>query len=148
MPDVKVITGDAGEVLQFGPTRIRILEDGSRSENRISAIASMMPAHVNGPRTHVHLMHDETFLVTSGVLHFIIGDLEKDAMTGDYIVVPAGAPHTFVNASDQPVSFFTTFTPGFYVDLFRQLAKLNVKEERNAQLETELMIRYATVICD
>lgn len=125
MTDVKFTPGEAGEMLQFGPTRIWILEDGSGTENRSSAIASAMAPHTEGPKPHVHFMHDEAFLVTSGVLRFLLGDVQRDAKAGEYVVVPIGAPHTFVNASDEPVNFFTTFTPAFYVNSFRELAALN-----------------------
>ncbi|WP_420608199.1 cupin domain-containing protein [Novosphingopyxis sp.] len=148
MSDVKVTIGDAGEVLQFGPTRVRILEDGSGTENRISAITSMMAPHTDGPPSHVHLMHDEAFLVTSGVLRFMMGDVQRDAKAGDYVVVPPGAPHTFVNASDEPVSFLTTFTPAFYISSFRELAQLNATGRLNAQTLAEVLTRYATVTCD
>jgi len=49
MTDVNLTTADGGELPEVGPTRIRILEDGSRTDNRIGAIASMMPAGVSGP---------------------------------------------------------------------------------------------------
>lgn len=146
MPEATLITEDVGEVLHFGPTTIRILADGSTTENRISAIASTMAPHTKGPQTHFHLMHDETFLVTSGVLRFIIGDVQRDANVGDYLVVPVGATHTFVNASDEDVTFFSTFTPGFYINSFRELAKLIATGERDKQIEADVLRRYATVI--
>ena len=32
-----------------------------------------------------------------------IGDATVDAVAGDIIVVPAGLPHTFANAGDEPL---------------------------------------------
>lgn len=145
MLDVKVIAGDAGELMQFGPTKIRVLEDGSGTENRISSIASTMAPHTEGPPPHTHLMHDEAFLVTSGALRFLIGDVQRDAKAGDYVVVPVGTPHTFVNASDEPVTFFTTFTPAFYINSFRELAQLNAEGRFNPKTLVEILMRYATV---
>ncbi len=110
MLDAKVIIAGLGDELNFGPIKIYILEDGSGTDNRIGAIVSTMALRTKGPRPHVHLMHDEAFLVTSGVLRFKMGHQHRDAGAGDYVVVPVGAPHTFVNASDEPVSFFKTFT--------------------------------------
>ena len=49
MSEVKVVSGNPGEVLQFGPTTIQILEDGSTTDNRLGVVASMMPPHVEGP---------------------------------------------------------------------------------------------------
>ena len=145
MLDARMVPGDAGEALHFGPTTIRILEDGSGTENRISAIASTMAPHVSGPPPHIHLMHDEAFLVTSGVLRFVIGDIQRDAVAGDYVVVPVGASHTFNNVSDEPVSFFTTFTPGFYVDSFRELARLQSEGRFDVKAMADILMRYATI---
>lgn len=133
-----------GELPEMGPTRIRILEDGSRTDNRIGAIASMMPAGVSGPPQHRHLMHDETFLITSGTLRFTLGDTYKDARVGDYVVVPVGAPHTFANVSDAPAEFFSTFTPAYYGELFSG----NGKAERRGPIESRRSSFGDAKICD
>lgn len=142
----KIVSGQGGEVLQFGPTRIHILEDGSGTENRISAISSIMAPQTKGPPPHIHLMHDECFLVTDGSLRFIIGDEQRDAKAGDYVVVPVGAPHTFINAGDAPVSFFTTFTSAFYIESFRELAKLAAEGKWNKESEAAVLQKYATIL--
>lgn len=90
-------------------------------------------------------MHDETFLITSGTLRFILGETYKDANVGDYVVVPVGAPHTFANVSDAPVKFFSTFTPAYYVNYFREMAKLSAEGRLNPQEGLSVMLRYATV---
>ena len=146
MLKTKIIPGDGGEMLQFGPTRIHILEDGSGTENRISAISSTMAPQTKGPSPHIHLMHDECFLVTDGTLRFILGDEQRDANAGDYVVVPVNAPHTFVNASDKPVTFFTTFTSAFYIGSFRELAKIVAEGKWDKQTEAEVLQKYATVL--
>ena len=73
--DVRVTTGDNGELLQFGPTTIRIVEDGSGAENRISAIASGCLLHRLGKDGRLQQVciggGDEAFLVTSGTLRCI-----------------------------------------------------------------------------
>jgi oxalate decarboxylase/phosphoglucose isomerase-like protein (cupin superfamily) len=62
-------------------------------------------------------MHDETFLVTKGTVTFHVPAAEGleaatiHAKTGDYVVVPTRAPHTFSNESDEEARFFNTFTP-------------------------------------
>ena len=145
MADVNLITAYAGELLWIGPTQIRVLEDGSRTDNRIGAVASVLPAGVSGPPQHRHLMHEETFLVTSGTLRFTLGDSDRDAKVGDYVVVPVGAPHTFANISDAPAEFFSTFTPAYYVNYFREMAKLSAKEQPSSEEILEVMLRYATV---
>ena len=145
MSDVHLVAADSGELLTIGPTRIFVLEDGSRSDNRIGAVASILPGGVSGPPQHRHLMHDETFLVTSGTLRFLLGDTYRDAKADDYVVVPVGAPHTFVNVSDTPVEFFSTFTPAYYVNYFRELAALSAGGRVSPEDALSVMLRYATV---
>jgi mannose-6-phosphate isomerase-like protein (cupin superfamily) len=147
MSDANLTTASAGELLKVGPTRIRVLEDGSRTDNRIGVIASLLPVGVSGPRQHRHLMHDETFLITSGILRFTLGDTHRDANVGDYVVVPVGTPHTFANVSDEPVEFFGTFTPAYYVNYFRELAHLSAEGRSDPEEMLSLMLRYATIPC-
>jgi len=90
-------------------------------------------------------MHDETFLITSGTLRFTLGDTYKDARVGDYVVVPVGAPHTFANVSDAPAEFFSTFTPAYYVNYFRETAKLSAEGRSSPEEVLSVMLRYATV---
>jgi len=146
MKDINLTPAAGGELLELGPTCIRVLEDGSRTDNRIGAIASMMPPGVAGPPQHRHLMHDETFLITSGTLRFTLGETHRDAGVGDYIVVPIGAPHTFANVSAAPVEFLSTFTPAFYVNYFREMAALSAKGQSSPEEVLAVMQRYATVL--
>ena len=148
MTDVNLITTDGGELLEVGTTRIRVLEDGSRTDNRIGAIASVVPGGVSGPPQHRHLMHDETFLITSGTLRFILGDTYKDAKAGDYVVVPVGAPHTFANVSDEPAEFFSTLSPAYYVNYFREMARLSSEGLLSPEDGLSVMLRYATVVAN
>ena len=104
-----------------------------------------MPAGVAGPPPHLHQMHDETFLVLSGVLRFTAGDKTHDASAGDYVVVPIGAPHTFANASIEPAVVFNSFTPAFYVNYLRELAALAATGGLGPDAIAAAMARYATI---
>lgn len=57
---------EAAETLRVGPMTIRVYEDGSRTENRVSGVLLEVPAGTNGPPMHWHRFHDELFLVTKG----------------------------------------------------------------------------------
>jgi quercetin dioxygenase-like cupin family protein len=148
MSDVNVTAADAGELLQLGATRMHVLEDGSRTDHRIGATVSVLPPGVPGPPPHRHLMHDETFLITGGVVRFSMGDTHRDARVGDYVVVPIGAPHTFANLTDAPATVVTSFTPAFYVDYFRELAQLSAQGRLTPEETRAVMLRYATVPAD
>jgi mannose-6-phosphate isomerase-like protein (cupin superfamily) len=141
---VNFTTTSAGEVIQVGPIRLRILEDGSRTDNRIGAVEIMLPPGVAGPPRHLHRMHDETFLVTSGVVRFTMGETERDAHVGDFVVVPIGAMHRFSNPSNEPAVFFNTFTPAFYVNYLREMAVLVANGSASSEGVERVMARYAT----
>lgn len=92
-------------------------------------------------------MHDETFLVTAGTVRFHAPDgAYHDASAGDYVTVPIRAPHTFSNPTGEEAKFFNTFTPAFYIEYFRLLAKVSVGDEgMRREKNLEVMARFATV---
>lgn len=73
------------------------------TDNRIGVAELTMPPRTPGPPPHWHEMHDETFYITKGSVRFHVPDASEegkdkkiiDAKTGDYVVVPIRAPHTF-----------------------------------------------------
>lgn len=91
-------------------------------------------------------MHDETFLVLKGTATFYTRDKKVTAKFGDYIVVPPHSPHTFGNETDEEVIIYNTFTPAFYVNYFRLMAKM-AKEEGGLTPEKakQAMSAYATL---
>jgi mannose-6-phosphate isomerase-like protein (cupin superfamily) len=133
-----------GEIIRIGPIQVRVLEDGSRTDNRIGAAEITVPARTPGPPQHVHRVHDETFLITRGALRFIVGEAELDARAGDYVVVPVGAKHTFANPFDEPAVMFNSFTPAYYINYFREVARVVAAEGFSPEGILRVMARYAT----
>jgi quercetin dioxygenase-like cupin family protein len=144
LPSISTILKTEGEVLQAGPIRIRVLEDGTRTDNRIGAVEITVPPKTSQTPQHLHRMHDETFLVTSGALRFTVGGSNHDLRAGDYVVVPTGAAHTFSNPFDETSVFFNSFTPAYYVSYLRELDKLSKKGALTEELILQAMARYAT----
>ena len=144
MPVANLNPRSDGETLVVGAIRMRVLEDGSRTDNRIGAVEITLPPGLAGPPRHLHRMHDETFLITSGTVHFALGDTEREAQSGDYVVVPIGASHTFSNPTGEPAVIFNTFTPAFYVDYLREMAALAGSGAMTAGSAAAIMARYAT----
>ncbi len=58
-----------------------------------------------GPRLHRHL-YDEVFVVQEGEATVTAGDEERVVRAGEIVIVPAGAPHRFVNSGDGPLRQF------------------------------------------
>lgn len=79
-------------------------------------------------------------------MRFTTGETNVDAETGDYIIVPPRAHHTFTNPFDEEAEFLCTFTPAYYVDYFRILDRLT--KERGILEEKDVrraMARFATI---
>lgn len=55
-----------------------------------------------GTRLHKH-DYDEVVYVMEGRSKWRVGDEEREATTGDVLIVRAGEPHKFVNCGDGPL---------------------------------------------
>ncbi len=145
MTKIAIVGPDDGEVALAGPTRMRILEDGSTTDHRLGLGEITIAPHTDGPQQHRHAQHDEGFYVVSGTARFTVGDTSYDAPAGSLVMVPPGAPHTFANHTDETVVLLNTFTPDLYVQYFRDLhAMIESGQELSGPAVAEVMARYAT----
>ena len=145
MADMSIVGPDGGESIQLGPTRMRILEDGSTTNHRLGIGEITLAPHTDGPPQHRHARHDEGFYVVSGLARFTVGTKSYDAPAGTLVMLPPGAPHTFANPTDGTTVLLNTFTPDLYVQYFRDLRQMIA--DGHALDETALidaMRRYAT----
>ena len=145
MADMSIVGPDGGESIQLGPTRMRILEDGSTTNHRLGMGEITLAPHTDGPPQHRHARHDEGFYVVSGLARFTVGTKSYDAPAGTLVMLPPGAPHTFANPTDGTTVLLNTFTPDLYVQYFRDLRQMIA--DGHALDETALidaMRRYAT----
>ena len=146
MAKVAVLGPDDGEVIQLGPARVRILEDGSATQHRIGVGELTLAAHADGPPQHRHAAHEEGFYVVSGTARFTVGETTYAATAGAFVMVPPGVPHTFANPSDQPTVLLNTFTPDLYVQYFRDLRDMIAAgQPLTSDATVQVMRRYATV---
>lgn len=145
MTQVSVVGPDGGEPIQLGPTRMRILEDGSTTGHRLGVGEITLAPHTGGPPQHRHARHDEGFYVVSGAARFTVGTAVYDAPAGTLLMVPPGAPHTFANPTGTTTVLLNTFTPDLYVQYFRDLRDM-IAADRPLTVEAtaQAMSRYAT----
>lgn len=144
--DISIVTPDAGDTIQLGPIRMRILEDGSTTDHRLGIGEITLPPGTDGPPQHRHARHDEGFYVVSGTATFTVGSTTYDAPAGTLVMVPPGAPHTFANPGDRPAVLLNTFTPDLYVQYFRDLRDMIAAcQQFTPEVTVELMARYATI---
>lgn len=140
------VPAKAGELLTIGNTKIRILEDGSHTDNRVGTVEVILPPNTRGPPLHWHEMHDECFLVTKGMLRFDTYHGAIEAHEGDYVTVPPRSPHTFSNPTDQEGRCICTCTPAFYVNYFRLLSRLQTPgKPMDPKISEKAMAKYGTI---
>lgn len=156
------------ETIKVGPATIQILEDGSHTENRFGAVTVTLACHTPGPIPMWHRMNDTTFYITKGRLRFFTSSSAPSACTntphksesedkpfrivkaGDYVVVPPCAIHNFDNPFDEEAAFLNTFTPAYYIDAIRTIAKKTQKAVDEGRFpldpeeQLEVMRRWAT----
>jgi mannose-6-phosphate isomerase-like protein (cupin superfamily) len=146
MAEVSVVGPADGEVIQLGPHRIRILEDGRTTAHRLGLGEVTLGPHTDGPLQHRHAEHDEGFYVISGTARFTVGETTYDASAGTLVMIPPGVPHTFANPSDEVTMLLTTFTPDLYVQYFRDVrAVMADGQTLTPEVTSRVMSRYATV---
>jgi hypothetical protein len=64
MTDVSLVGPADGEVLQLGPTRLRILEDGRTTQHRLGLAEITLAPHTAGPPQHRHAAHDHAHVMS------------------------------------------------------------------------------------
>lgn len=92
-----------GELMVFpvGPlgSRALILNGVQHAFAGVSLmLAELQPGE--GPALHRH-DYDEAFTISAGQASFTIGDEVIEADSGRVVLVPAGVPHSFVNAGSE-----------------------------------------------
>lgn len=71
----------------------------------------------------------KVFYVAEGEFEFRVGTLTRRGRTGDAVVIPAGAIHSFTNAGTTRGRLFVTFTPAGHEDFLREMSDLFQREE-------------------
>jgi mannose-6-phosphate isomerase-like protein (cupin superfamily) len=95
-----------------------------------------------GPPLHVHHDADEIFTVVSGEYKFICGESVIEAGAGDVVLVPRGAPHTFLNSGAGPGHLIVTMRPGGFEGFFKAVADAKLEVPRDMSAITEIGERY------
>ena len=146
MTKVAITGPDDGESIQLGPTRGRILEDGTTTAHRLGVGEITIPPHTDGPPQHRHARHDEGFYVVAGTASFTVGETTYEAPAGTLVMIPPGAPHTFANPTDGTTVLLNTFTPDLYVRYFRDLHDMiTAGQPLTPEVIETVMASYATV---
>ncbi len=86
------------------------LVTGEESGGAYFAMEALVPPG-GGPPPHIHSREDETFYLLEGEIEFLLGDETILAGPGDFVSVPRGTVHRFVNVGTETAKLVLTFTP-------------------------------------
>lgn len=93
--------------------RITFLTTAEQSGGEYVKVRAELPAGASGPPLHYHLAFTETFEVIEGRLDLYVGDKNNHMVLerGESAHAPLKLPHTFFNASGEPVVFECEIRP-------------------------------------
>jgi len=94
----------------------------TQTNNKYSVIISETPPN-QGPPLHVHKNEDELFYILKGNYLFHFGNKKIKAKQGDFIKLPRGIPHRFVNTDTAVGITMNTITPGGFENFFNEISK-------------------------
>ncbi len=114
-----IVTTDGGLSFEDGPDRARIIVSGDDTGGRYSLMEwTVAPTGETGFGPHRHGGCEETFLIRSGVLEFLLDDVVTTLRPGDFVRAPPGVRHGYRNSSGEPVEMLVGFVPAGLEMLF------------------------------
>ena len=71
-----------------------------------------MEPRAGGPGAHFHRTFSEAFYVLAGTVRLYAGTTWTEGRPGDFLYVPEGGIHAFLNEADEAASMLILFAPG------------------------------------
>ena len=95
----------------WGPGDVyTFLVTGAESGGAYFAMEALVPPG-GGPPPHIHHNEEETFYIVEGRCSIRLGEDTVLAGAGDFVNVPRGTVHCFLNEGTEPMRMILTFTP-------------------------------------
>jgi mannose-6-phosphate isomerase-like protein (cupin superfamily) len=111
----RILAADEGRALWFLGNLVTVKASSVDTGGRVSVVEFLNPPGF-APPLHRHLREDEMFLVLDGSATFSCDGEEMAAGPGDFVLLPAGLPHTFLVTSTEPLRTLQITTPGGFED--------------------------------
>lgn len=83
-----------------------------QTAGRLSVMDRTLPPGGRMPPAHRHKGNDEAYYVLEGRVTFVLDNVESHGGPETFVLVPAGAAHTFGNTGDEPARVLIMHTPG------------------------------------
>ena len=89
----------------------QVLAGGERTAGTVMFGEARLPAHTSGPGLHVHTREDEAVFVMTGVMTFVLGDVDSKQVRANWRGCGREVPHAFANLDAQAAWASGTSTP-------------------------------------
>lgn len=129
-----------GECLNVTGGQVRLLCPATATDRTWSVCEATLPRGA-GPPPHDHPW-DEGYYVVAGTIQFTVGDREILARPGDFLYIPAGTPHGFAGASDEPARVVVFDCPAAAEGFFRDVDREVEEFPRDAHKIPEIGLRH------
>lgn len=121
-----IVPGDGGLSFEAGDDTARLIVSGDDTGGRYSLLEwTVAPGSAGDSQNdppdygpHLHRRCEETFLIQEGSLEFLVGDEVRTLTRGDFVRVPPGVKHGYLNVSGAPVRMLVSFVPAGLEELF------------------------------
>lgn len=114
-----IVTTRDGLAFEDGPDRGRIIVSGGDTGGAYSLMEwTVAPGDQPGFGAHRHGTCEETFLIRSGRLEFLLGETVTTLGPGDFVRALPGVRHGYRNSSGEPVEMLVGFAPAGMEMLF------------------------------
>ncbi|MEV0272581.1 quercetin 2,3-dioxygenase [Hamadaea sp. NPDC050747] len=99
-----------GEALWFLGSLVTVKASGAETHGALTVVEFVNPPGF-APPLHRHLKEDEMFYVLSGSAEFRCDGEVFSAGPGDFVLLPARLPHTFIVEAGEPLRTLQITTP-------------------------------------
>jgi len=121
----EVVSKDGGTPFELGRDSARLIVSGADTNGTYSLLEWVVAPETEasgddrpGYGPHLHRECEETFLILSGSLDFMLGSETGLLCEGDFVRARAGVPHGYRNTSGKPVEMLVSFFPAGLEELF------------------------------
>ena len=95
--------------------KVRLIE----TDDAYGMIEVVSPPHVPGPPPHYHKAENEFFFVIKGTLDVMSNGEWQSCSAGGFVDLPPNTSHTFINNTEEDVTWVTGWRPKGFEAFFR-----------------------------
>jgi mannose-6-phosphate isomerase-like protein (cupin superfamily) len=132
----------AGMILPLGPGSHLTLKAVGADTEQAFALMEYVLAPGGGAGLHSHGREDESFSVLAGELAVQLGEEALVVTPGEFLRIPRGTRHAFINRGPDPLTALVMLTPAGLEQFFVDLAALSAAAP-DGQVEQATLLALA-----